>query len=71
MSTAAQVTSPEERARLGADLRRRREERGWSRLTLAQRAGVSVSSIPAIEGGGVDPQNSRVFQRLHDALDAA
>lgn len=38
----------------GADLRRRRERRGWSREVLAEKSGVSASAIQNYEAGERD-----------------
>lgn len=55
-------------ARLGAMLRARREDRGWSRSRLAERAGVAAGNIVTYEAGTSAP-SLEYLGRLAWALD--
>lgn len=55
-------------ARLGAMLRARREERGWSRSRLAERAGIPAGNIGTYEAGASAP-GLEYLGRLAWALD--
>lgn len=41
--------------RIGEEVRRLREERGWSQRELAERMGATQSVIARLEAGGVEP----------------
>lgn len=51
-------------ARFGAILRRLREERGWTLLKLARRAGLHPSYVSIVEQGGNVPSLSTVLELL-------
>lgn len=50
--------------RFGAILRRMREERGWTRLKLATRAGMSAQYIGVLEQGGNIPSLTTVLELI-------
>lgn len=60
MSDCAMATS-----RLGRIVRAKREERGWSRATLARKSGVSEPTIARVELYGHDcrPKNLHALAR--------
>jgi HTH-type transcriptional regulator / antitoxin HipB len=67
----SEVTAAYGQARLRHELaeavRLRREELGWSRRELAERAGMSQTSIARFEAGGTTP-TLLLLQRLAQAL---
>lgn len=58
----------EQRARLGAEIQALRERRGWTRIELAQRAGLGRMVVSRIERGIANP-DLEGLQRLAVALD--
>jgi ribosome-binding protein aMBF1 (putative translation factor) len=52
---------------LGAAVRARREQRGWSQAQLAGESGMTQSAVARFEGGGTVP-TIPVLQRLAAAL---
>ena len=54
--------------RIGAEVRRLREERGLSQRELAERMGTSQSVIARLEAGGVEPTIA-TLDRVAAALD--
>ncbi len=50
-------------------LRELRDARGWTQLELAERAGVTRSTVSRIEGGKVASLDLEVFEKLANALD--
>ncbi|HEV3356919.1 MAG TPA: helix-turn-helix transcriptional regulator [Pseudonocardiaceae bacterium] len=52
---------------LGAEARTLREQRGWSQVELAKRAGVTDSAIARFEAGGMTAALT-VLARIADAL---
>jgi putative molybdopterin biosynthesis protein len=55
---------------LGNDLRRRRQERGWTQQQLARRAGLSRQTLNSLEVGRTVPATS-IALRLADLLDCS
>ena len=50
--------------RFGAILRQLREQRGWTRQKLAQRAGLAPTYIGVLESGGNVPTISTVLELI-------
>jgi transcriptional regulator with XRE-family HTH domain len=48
----------EQRERLGSNLRRLRDERGWSQETLARFAGLHATEVSRLERGTREPRLS-------------
>jgi transcriptional regulator with XRE-family HTH domain len=56
------------RKRLGINLRRAREERGWSQEEFADRAGIHRTYVSDIERGARNP-TILIVEKLASALD--
>lgn len=61
--------SPEDWARLGANIRGSREAQGYSRRALAEASGVSEKSIQIIEEGRVPTRWPKSLNAIEAALD--
>lgn len=59
-----------QRVRLGDEVRAMRERRGWTRVQLAERAGIGRMVVGRIERGATNP-DLEVLQRLSVAFDQA
>lgn len=62
--------APEVLRLVGANVRRVREERGWSGHRLARRAGVSATTVSRIERGELSP-TLRTLEQLAGAMDVS
>lgn len=67
MPQAMKITR--EAVRLGAVIRRMRQQRGWTVAKLAQRSGMSATYLGIIERGGNLPSLTAIFD-LCEALAA-
>lgn len=56
------------RQRLGATMRAKREQRGWTRETLADRAGVGVATLERIENGREHSSTMETIKKIAKAL---
>jgi len=58
-----------EAARFGAIIQRLRRERGWTKVKLAQRAGMNATYLGVLEQGGNDTSLTTIVE-LCDVLNA-
>lgn len=57
-------TANADASRFGAIVRRLREQRGWTRQKLAQRAGLSAQYLGIVEQGGNIPSLTTVLELI-------
>jgi transcriptional regulator with XRE-family HTH domain len=50
---------------LGQNIRRLRQEKGWTQAELSERTGIKISHLSTIESDATDPKVSTVYKLMH------